>query len=148
MFGTSWKIFSNTVLISDKLSSFFLKKNIAKKKNHSKFLKNAFVGENEIRKLKKSSFYAFFFVLPKNYGNESQPTKHKKIKYPHFSWKKKYCQMDLLNFLQHFSPRKIETFFFLTKESWLKRFFMLLLCSNPICWNPLGFAFKQINFVH
>ena len=111
MFGTSWKIFSNTVLISDKLSSFFLKKNIAKKKNHSKFLKNAFVGENEIRKLKKSSFYAFFFVLPKNYGNESQPTKHKKIKYPHFSWKKKYCQMDLLNFLQHFSPRKIETFF-------------------------------------
>ena len=146
MFGTSWKIFfSNTVLISDKLSSFFLTKNIAKKP--FKIFKECICWRKWNSQAEEEQLLCIFFVLPKNYGNESQPTKHKKIKYPHFSWKKKYCQMDLVNFLQHFSPRKIETFF-LTKESWLKRFFMLLLCSNPICWNPLGFAFKQINFVH
>lgn len=131
------RFFSNTVLISDKLSSFFLKKNIAKKKNHSKFLKNAFVGENEIRKPKKSSFYAFFFVLPKNYGNESQPTKHKKIKYPHFSWKKNIAKWICWTFCNIFLLEKLRLFF-LTKGIMVEKILHAIAVFEPNLLEPIG----------
>jgi len=127
--------FSNTVLISDKLSSFFLTKNIAKKP--FKILKECICWRKWNSQAEEEQLLCIFFVLPKNYGNESQPTKHKKIKYPHFSWKKKYCQMDLVNFLQHFSLRKIETFFS-NKGIMVEKILHAIAVFEPNLLEPIG----------
>ena len=106
------RFFSNTVLISDKLSSFFLTKNIAK--NHSKFLKNAFVGENEIRKPKKSSFYAFFSFCRKIMEMNPNQQNIRRLNIHIFSWKKivkwicwTFCNIFLLKKLRFFSNKGI-----------------------------------------
>ena len=135
MFGTSWKIFSNTVLISDKLSSFFLKKNIAK--NPFKILKECICWRKWNSQAEEEQLLCIFFVLPKNYGNESQPTKHKKIKYPHFSWKKNIAKWICWTFCNIFLLEKLRLFF-LTKGIMVEKILHAIAVFEPNLLEPIG----------
>ena len=54
-----------------------------------------------------------------------------------FHEKKKYCQMDLVNFLQHFSPRKIETFFS-NKGIMVEKILHAIAVFEPNLLEPIG----------